>query len=181
MITQEEFLKIANNLKKAEEDDTPFVVVKDDELAVVGDANKTELKKNTYELTFRFPITDDRFKTEESRVVGNFYLTDIVYDDVFISPRKDLKIIAAAMKIIPFFKKLYEDGSLRDRTEDELYQVFISMSEEVLDSIYILVQAVMNIPDDIIDNLIPSSAVATCSKIILDYPEIFNEADVFFG
>ena len=85
------------------------------------------------------------------------------------------------MKIIPFFKKLYEDGSLRDRTEDELYQVFISMSEEVLDSIYILVQAVMNIPDDIIDNLIPSSAVATCSKIILDYPEIFNEADVFFG
>lgn len=181
MITQEEFLKIAENLKKAEEDDTPFVVVKDDELAVVGDANKTELKKNTYELTFRFPITDGRFKTENSRVIGNFYLTDITYEDVFINPRKDLKIIGAAMKIIPFFKKLYEDGSLVDRTEAELYKVFVSMSDEILDAIYVLVQSVMDVPDELIDYLMPSSAVSACSKLIVDYPEIFNEADVFFG
>lgn len=181
MITQEEFLKIANNLKKAEEDDTPFIVVKDDEVAVVGDANKTELKKNTYNLSFRFPLEDERFKTEDSKVVGSFYLTEIEFKDVFISPRKDLKIVASVMKIMPYFKKLYADGTLADRTNDELFAVFTSMSDEVLDAIYLLVQCVMGIPNDIIDNLLPSSALYACAKLIEDYPEIFNEADVFFG
>lgn len=181
MITQEEFLKIANNLKKAEEDDTPFVVVKDNEIAVVGDANKTKKKTRSYVLNFRFPISDERFKTEDSKVVGNFYLTKIEFKDVFVSPRKDLEVVAAAMKIIPYFKKLHEDGMLGDRTPDELFEVFSAMSTEILDAIYVFVGSVLGIDNSLLENLLPTSAIETLNLLMTDYPEIFNEADVFFG
>lgn len=181
MMTQEEFLKIASKLNTAEEDDTPFLVVKDDEIAVVGDANKTERKKRNYVLKFRFPLSDDRFRTDDCKIVGKFYIAEIEFTDVCITPRKDLEIVAAGMKIIPYFKKLREDGSIENRNNDELFEIFANMSTEILDAIYTFVGSVLGISGDLIDKLLPTSALVTLNLLIEDYPEIFNEADVFFG
>lgn len=54
-ITQEEILKIKDAMKKAEESESPFPILKDGELAVVGDVNDIGKKKHDYTIKFRFP------------------------------------------------------------------------------------------------------------------------------
>lgn len=181
MISQEEFLKIANNLKKAEEDDTPFVVVKDNEIAVVGDANKTQQKKRDYVISFRFPMSDQRYLTPESRIIKDCYITDIIYKDVFVNPRKDLEVIGAMMTILGYYKKIKEDGTIEDRTPEDLFKLFALMESDVVDAMYKFVSVVLGVNEELVDNMLASSVINTCSKIIEDYPEIVNEADVFFG
>ena len=54
-IKPEDMLKLSAQIKKAEEDTTPYAVVAGEEIHVVGDANKTEVKKHDYTVRFRFP------------------------------------------------------------------------------------------------------------------------------
>lgn len=181
MMTQEDFLKIANNLKQAEKDDTPFVVVKNDEIAVVGDANKTHVKRNEYIVSFRFPLSNEIYKTPESKVIGDFYITNIAYKDVFVSPRRDLTIVGAIMKLIPYFKNLVDDGTIEDKNQEELFEAFVNLEPSILDAMYNVVSAMLDVDESIVDNMMPTSVFKVCAQLIEDYPEVFNEADVFFG
>lgn len=180
MMTQEDFLKIADSLKNAEKDDTPFAVIKDDEIAVVGDANKTHVKRNEYVVSFRFPLSNEIYKTPESKVIGDFYITNIAYKDVMITPRKDLTIVGAIMKLIPYFKNLVETGEVIDKTEEELFDVFLNLKTDILDAMYNVVSTMLEIDDRIVDNMMPTSVFKVCAQLIEDYPEVFNEADLFF-
>lgn len=181
MMTQEDFLKIADTIKQAETDDTPFLVVKDEEVAVVGDANKTAQKKKDYKLKFRFPLENDKFKTPDSVVVGDVYITEITFKDVFISPRKDLEIMSSAMTILSFYRKLESDGTITDPTPETLYQIFINLSDDLVGAMYKFVAAVLNVDDSIVENMLATSVMNVCVQILRDHPEIVNEADVFFG
>lgn len=180
-ITPADLLGLNKQLQKINEDDTPFAVVKDDEIAVVGDANKTEVKKNDYTVKFRVPISMFQQKPADAVVVGSSYVFSVDFPDVTISPRSDLIIVDAIMKITPFFKKLNENGSVDDLTNEELLSVFAYAGEEVHLAIYNLVATFLQIGDEIAPYMLPFSVIGALNEIIENHPEVFNEADAFFG
>ena len=92
-----EYNEISEALDKAEEDTTPFMVVTDQDLNVVGDANKTELNKHDYKIAFRI------FKD------GKYEWIDKEFKDVYITPRNDVKVSRMLTQLMPYFKKI-EDG-----------------------------------------------------------------------
>ena len=44
-ITYEEFVEMKKKMDEAEEDTTPYAITDGDEISVVGDPNKTEIKQ----------------------------------------------------------------------------------------------------------------------------------------
>lgn len=180
-MTPGELLSINDKLKKINEDDTPFPVVKDEEVAVVGNANKTEVKKNDYTIKFRVPISAFSEKPTNATVVGPHYVFSVDFPDVAITPRSDLIIVDAIMKIAPFFKKLKENGNVEDLTDEEMLSVFAYAGEEVHLAIYNLVATFLQVGDEIGPYMLPFSVIGALNQIIDNHPEVFNEADAFFG
>lgn len=181
MLTQEQFLEMSKNLKKAEEDDTPIIALVNDEVNVVGDANKTEVKKNNYVLRFRFPKEMSQFELPTSTKIGDWFINEIEYKDVFISPRRDLKVVSAIMEIIPYFKSVSENGDLVNKSDEELITFAKNIPYEIIDAMYDIVSAFLNVDDTLVNYMSPLSVISVMGDLIRDYPEVFNEADVFFG
>lgn len=181
MLTQEQFLEMSKNLKKAEEDDTPVIALVNDELNIVGDANKTAVNKHTYTLRFRFPQEMSDYKTPESVDVGAWFINEIVYKDVFVSPRRDLKVVSAIMSIIPFFKSVSESGELTNKGSEELLEFARNLPDEIIEDMYDIVSAFLNVDESLIGYMSPFSVIDVMGSLIQDYPEVFNEADIFFG
>lgn len=176
-----DFLAISNKLKKTNEDDTPFAIVKDQEVSVVGDANKTEVKTGDYSVKFRVPQSQFEHKPEGAKEVGMYYVFSVAFDDVMITPRADLKIVDAIMKITPFFNKLKENGEIEAFEKEELLSIFISAGDEIHLAIYNLVATFLGIDDQMGEYMLPFSVIENLNKIMENHPEVFNEADVFFG
>lgn len=183
-ITFEQMKEIDKSLKEAENDDTPFLVVGDDEIAVAGDANKTERKSKTYTLNCRFPVALRDTIKEDIKItkeVGNFVFGEYTVNDVYLSPREDFRVISAISKIYPYFKKLKEDGGVEDLSEKEILELAINMEKEVRDAMYEVVGAFLQLTDEFLSCILTSSIFETLLQLIYDFPEAFNEADVFFG
>lgn len=183
-VTFEQMKEIDNSLKKAEESDNPFLVVGDDELAVVGDANKTERKSKSYTLACRFPkVLGDtiRENIKITKEVGNYVFGEYTVENVYLSPREDFRVISAISKIYPYFKKLKDDGGVEDLSEKEMLELAINMEKEVRDAMYEVVGAFLQLTDEFLCCILTSSIFETLLQLIYDFPEAFNEADVFFG
>ncbi len=176
-----DLLAISKKLKQTNEDDTPFLVMKDQEISVVGDANKTEVKKDDYSIRFRMPKNKFDEKPEGAAEVGTYYVFSIDFKGITITPRSDLKILDAVMKIIPFFNKLKENGSIEGLEKEELFSVFAQAGEAVHLAIYNLVATFLGIDDELGEYMLPFSVIGAMSQLIDNHPEVFNEADVFFG
>ncbi|MBP1045095.1 hypothetical protein I6N96_02305 [Enterococcus sp. BWM-S5] len=176
-----DFLAISDKLKKTNEDETPFAVVKDQEISVIGDANKTEVKQADYSMKFRVPQDFFEEKPEGAKEVGPFYVFSVNFEDVSITPRSDLKIVDAIMKITPFFNKLKENGDVEGFEKEELLSIFIGAGDEVHLAIYNLVATFLGIDDQLGEYMLPFSVIENLNKIMDNHPEVFNEADVFFG
>lgn len=176
-----EFLTISSNLKKTAESDVPFAVVKDQEISVIGDANKTEVKKADYAVKFRIPKSQLEQKPKEAKEVGNYYVFTVGFEDVMITPRSDLRIVDAIMKIMPFFNELKQDGEVKEFSKEELLSVFVQAGEEIHLAIYNLVATFLGIDDQMGEYMLPFSVIENLNKIMENHPEVFNEADVFFG
>lgn len=176
-ITQEEILKIKDAMKQAEESETPFPILKDGELAVVGDVNDIGKKKHDYTIKFRFPETWG-VKGEK---VGDYTITEVEYKDKFINPKRDFDIARELMNIEPFFNHLREDGSIEERTQEELAQVVFELNDEIVDSLYRIVATVLEIDDELACYMLPVSVFKAVADIISNNASAWNEADVFFG
>lgn len=173
-MTKEQYDALLEAINKAQESTRPFTVVKGDTLAVVGDANDTELKKFEYEITFKKPTYD-----EEGNLVGKTSETK-KYKNVFIAPRQQSKIVKILTMILPYFHKVNEDGSLDNYTPYELGEIFSTMDEEVYDLMYELVACVLHIPREDADYMQFSSVIGSTIKICTEFPEVVNEAESFF-
>lgn len=181
-ITKEELKKINDSIKKAEEDTTPYPVVMDGKVRVVGDANRTEVKSRDYTVKFRFPKEYEKyFEGEVSEVIGDYIIVETEYKNVHISPRSDMKILAAISKIFPFVKKLGDDGSVSEMTDAELIDMCLNMPNEIEDAMYILTASILGVDEDIRDWMLATSVFDFVSRFIDDFPEVANEADAFFG
>lgn len=169
-MTREDYDNIEQALQDAEKSDTPFLIASDDELKVVGDANKTELNLHDFEIAFRLPPEDG----------GTYRTVKKAFKNVYITPRQDTKILKAITTMMPYFKALRPTGEVEAMTEDEKIMVFSSLADEVYDAMYYMVAVVLNIDDDLKDYMVPVSVLKACAQIVRAFPEAINEADVFF-
>lgn len=173
-MTKEQYDALLGAINKAQESTRPFTVVKGDTLAVVGDANDTELKKFEYEITFKKPTYD-----EEGNLVGKTTETK-TYKNVFIAPRQQSRVVKILTMILPYFHKVNEDGSLTKYTPLELAEIFTSFDESVYDLMYELVAFVLHIPNEEADYMSWASVVGAATKICIEFPEVVNEVESFF-
>lgn len=181
-ITVADFNKVKESIQKTEESDTPYAVATGEEVLIVGDANKTDNHKHDYKVLFRFP--KDRYPTLKEKAlkeVGNFYVVELDYEDVTITPRQDTRLLTSIMTVLPFINKIKDDGSLTDFSESELVQLVKEMNDEIVDALYDIVKSTLLIDSDIVDFMLLSSVVDTVVQITYDFPEVFMEADAFFG
>lgn len=175
-MTEEQYLGIKAALDKAEETVIPFPVVNDDELAVVGDANRTELRRFEYEITFEKPVYD-----EEGTLTGDFDIQKKKYENVFVKPRMNGRIVKLLASMLPYFYKVDEKGNQVEYTQLEMIQIFGRLEESILDRMYELVAAILDIPMSDIDYMTSTSVLNTIMKFIEDNPNTAREAQLFFS
>ena len=176
-ITQAEMLKLKEAIKEAEKSETPFPILKDGELAVVGDVNDIGVKKHDYKVMFRFPKSFGI----EGKPVGDYIMTEVEFKDKFITGLQDFAVIREMVTLIPFFNNLNEDGSVTERTEEELAEIVTQLNDGIVESIYRVIAAVLEIDDEFMKYIVPMSAIHTIGEIIKNNASAWNEADVFFG
>ena len=163
-ITQDELLKIKEAAKKAEESERPFPVLKDGELAVVGDVNDIETKPHDYIVTFSFP---DSLGIEGKHKDG-YTLKEVEYKDIYVRPQDAFPISRRLMELMPIFNKINEDGSLEERSDEELASVIMQINDEVVDTCYSIVARFLKVDESIAGYMQPVSVFATVAKLIND-------------
>lgn len=181
-ITREEFEELKRRFDEAENDATPFAIVANDEVGVVGDPNKTETKKGTYTVQFGFPNTKEwkeQFKPEEIfKETDNYIGVEKTYENVFISPRRHSTILAAFTELYAFFNYIEDDGELRELKEEEI-PAALELLDDNIDAVYRAVGAVLGIDNALCEWMLHTSATYTLLKMVSDFPEIVNETDFF--
>lgn len=178
---QKDYLKIKRNIETAEEDTKPVVGVIGNDVVVNGDVNNIKIEPKDYTLHFIMPT----YMTEGTEAIdqGNGYsVLDIEYRDIFPTVQDNMKYTSALVQLLPFFKKLKEDGTIENLSDEEaLISIFDNMKDEVVDALYRLVTVVLGVDDALKKWISPFSLIATGAQIIEDFPNIINQADLFFA
>lgn len=162
----EDYMKVDDALDKAQDSDTPFAVVANGEVNVVGDANKTEVNKHDYVINFRI------FKD------GKYEWVKQEFKDIYITPRNDLKVSKMLTELLPYFRK-DENGEVKKYERHEVLSIL--EQDTLLDTLYDTVAAVLGIPANLKPYMATDSVISAAVQIIRDFPETVNEADTFFG
>ena len=171
-MTRAEFELIEGGLQEAEKDDTPFLVPAEDELVVVGDANKTEINSHDFEISFRLP-------PEEKG--GSYRVVKKKFEDVYITPRQDTKVLKALTELMQYFKAVKPSGDVNNLTPEEKLAVVEQLGDEAYDIMYDLTAFVLKIDPALKDYMTPTTVLQATLQIIKSFPEAVNEADAFFG
>ena len=176
-------------IKEAEKDDTPYIGIKDDELHVLGDPNKTEVKPADYVVLFTFPNTEEwraRAEMNGDRITktsedGRYFLCEREYKNIYLTPRRMANAVSALAQVESFLYKITDGGEVKDMTTAETLEAMNVMGGELADSTYDLVSTVLRIPYDEKDWMISSNVMLNTVKIVVNNPSAMNEADLFFG
>lgn len=168
-MTENEYREIDEAIDKAQESVVPFPVQTEDELSVVGDANKTELNKHDFKITFRIP----KDNTYVSKTVS--------FNNVYITPRQNVSILKAFTAIMPFFRKVTKEGTVTEYTDEEKREIALNFDQDVFDAMYDMVAYVLRIDQELKDYMTPASVLSATVNIMQMFPEMVNEGDTFFG
>lgn len=184
-MTEQDLMKIQELMREAEKNDTPFAIIDGDGgVSVVGDANKTELKKYSYTVKFRVPSQfASMLHGGESIVGGKYTVAKIVYPDVYISPRKDIILLNCLNDLKGFLVEVLPDGETKDRRADELAKIVMSniTNKVVLNAMYEFVGTAIGVSDALIPMMTYDSVFENFTQLISDFPELINEQDFFTG
>ena len=170
VLREEDLLKIKDAADRAADSTIPFPIVKNGNVAVAGDVNKTEINKQNFIISFRIP--DGR---------GGYLTKEVEYKDVYLTPRRALTASRLVTSLMPLFKKAKQDGSIEDYTDEELHQMVDMMDENVIDLMYKLVASVVGVNEELSEFMIPKSVLDAVQKIFYVYPDLVNTGDAFFG
>ncbi len=201
MISYEEFKKKTENeqigdlLKAAEDakdDDTPYVAIVDDDINVLGNPNKTEVKKHDYTVEFALPNTEQNkamLKNANIKIEAeseNYLVIKREYKDMYVVARRATDIIEAFTRVQTFINKVTvrkEDGELEVaiRTEDEMLDIMAELNTDVEDAMYRAVGTFFGLSEAEADNIILPSAIFNTIMIAVNNPEVMNGSEVFFG
>lgn len=171
-MTNEEYTKLSDAIDKAEESTIPFIIPSDDEIVIAGDANKTQINPYDFKIRFRVPEEKD----------GNIHLVvkEVEYKNVFIKPRNDAEIVKLGTDLMPFFRKVDEDGNIVKYTKEEIYSILTELSDEIYSRMYNLVGKVVGVSPDLVEYMTLDSVFTACMNIFNQYPEAVNEMEAFF-
>lgn len=178
----DDMLKTQGAIEKAREDDTPFPVVTDEGLHVVGDVNKTEAKSHDYSVRFRFPkeMAENLDSKDIIREIGDYVEVRMEFNDVHIKPRYDIDISAAIVSILPYFYSINEETKkVGKRSKDEMVMLVKDMCKEIGDDLYHLVAVVLGVDKSIEEYMEWNDVVEVVTRLPQDFPEVFNESGVF--
>ncbi len=168
-----DFNAIKEGVEAAQTDTTPFLIP-GDEPTVVGDANKTQINAHDFEITFRIPQQMEDGSIKQIKKTQE-------YKSVYITPRMDSTVAKLLTKLMPFIYKTNEDGTVTPYTEEEFKNITIDYSQDIMDVMYETVGTVLKINRQLWDFMLPESVETASLKIILQIPELTNEAETFFG
>ena len=115
-------LKDANDaILKTDESDRPYLVKHDDETMVIGNANNTEVKKSDFKIQFRFEKDELESIPKEAKVINKrWVLIEKEFNDIFIAPKDDMKVVEACFNIYPFFAWYQEMQESKDNDVKEI-------------------------------------------------------------
>ena len=159
MISIDQLGELKGAVEKAREDDTPYIGIKDDELHILGDPNKTEVKAADYVVHFAFPNTDEwRTRAEangdeigKTTEDGRYFLAKRTYKNVYLTPRRMGAVVSALAQIESFLYKIMDNGEIKEMSYDEM------------------------------EWMLPANTMENAVKIARNNPSAVNEADLFFG
>lgn len=188
MVKAEQLGELKGAIEKAREDDTPYIGIKDDELHILGNPNKTEVKAADYVVHFAFPNTeewraratamgDEIGKTTDD---GRYFLAKRKFKDVYLTPRRMGAVVTALAQIESFLYKITENGEIKDVSYDEMVQIMTVMNGELSDATYEVVATVLRIPYEEMEWMLPLNTMENAVKIARNNPSAVNEADLFF-
>lgn len=182
-VTTQDMLDIQASMNEAHKDDTPFAVVADNGVNVIGNANKTEVKSHDYNVRFRFPksMAEGIDPKDIVQTVGDYVIVNMEFTDVHIKPRNDVDINAAIVQILPYFKNMNEDLSVTDKTQEELIQLVKTVNDDIGLDIYDVVAAILDVDKSLKDYMLFTDVLEVLKRMPQDFPEVFNEAESFFG
>ena len=189
MVSIDQLGELKGAIEKAREDDTPYIGIKDDELHILGDPNKTEVKAADYVVLFGFPNTEEwrnRATTmgdEIGRTTddGMYFLAKRTFKNVYLSPRRMGAVVTTLAQIESFLFKTTENGEVKELTYEEMVSLATVMNGELSDATYDLVATVLRIPYDEMEWMLPLNTIENAVKIAYNNPSAVNEADLFFG
>ena len=179
-------LKLA--IKEAEKDDTPYIGIKDDEIHVLGDPNKTEVKAADYVVHFAFPNTEEwraRAKNKGDEIGkttddGRYFLAKRTFRDVYLTPRRMGAVVTTLAEIESFLYKITDNGEIKEMDYNEMVSLMTVMNGELSDATYELVATVFRIPYEEMEWMLPLNTIENAVKIAINNPSAVNEADLFF-
>lgn len=188
MITLDQLDELKDAYKEAEKDETPYIGIKDEELHVLGDPNKTEIKPADYVVRFAFPNTEEyRAKAEaygdkigKETEDGRYFLSERTYKGVYLTPRRMGAVVSTLAQIESFLFKITENGELKDLSYEEMQELLVVMNGELSDATYELVATVLRIPFEDMEWMLPLNTIENAVKIAKNNPSAVNEADLFF-
>lgn len=183
MITQKDFMKLKDARERAlTENDTPYLVVNNDELHVAGNANKTQVVKKDYIMSFLFPNEwKDRFDPKDILKEGaTHFMVEMEYPDVTITPRNHVDAITALVELEPFFNKIMDDGDVKDLTPEDIRDILRYMNEEMRTALYHAVGTILKVDKSIEDYMNILDVIMVAAFIMRDFPEAINEANALF-
>lgn len=169
--------EISEAIETADETSKPYLVPTKDTLNVVGDATKIEVAPKDYTLEFRFPI--EYAKKLNGEIRNGMCVKEIDFKNVFPKPINQMTHIQMLIKLFPFFREI-RDGEVETPTKEQLREMIMSFTQEIVDIMYEFVASVLEIDDSLKDNISPMSVIMTTLAIMKDFPELTAEADAFF-
>ena len=118
-ISLNDILKIEDAIDTARDDDTPYAVYGRDDtevIEVIGDPNKTEVKKSNYNIKFRYTLEELNGNIPEGAevIARRFVVFNHKFEDITLNPAKDLTVVSCMMDILPFFAELESTFEQRD-------------------------------------------------------------------
>ena len=188
MISIDQLDELKQAMKEAENDDTPYIGIKDNELHVLGDPNKTEVKSADYVVRFAFPNNEEwRARAEangdkigKTTEDGSYFLAEREYRNVYLTPRRVGAVLTTLERIMSFMYRITENGEIKELTYDETVDLMQAMNGELSDATYDVVATVLCIPFEEIDFMLPLNTFENAVKIAKNNPSAINEADLFF-
>ena len=189
MISIDQLGELKGAIEKAREDDTPYIGIKDDEIHVLGDPNKTEIKAADYVVHFAFPNTEEwRNRAEglgdkigKTTDDGRYFLATREYKNVYLSPRRMGAVVTTLAQVESFLYKIMDNGEIKDLSYDEMVSLATVMNGELSDATYELVATVLRIPYEEMEWMLPLNTIENAVTIAVNNPSAVNEADLFFG
>lgn len=189
MLQVEQLDDLKQAIKEAEQDDTPYIGIKDDEIHVLGNPNKTEIEAADYVVHFAFPNTEEWRRRAEANgdEIGQttednrYFLCKRRYKNVYISPRRMGGLVSALAQIESFIYKITDNGEVKELSYDEMMSMATVMNGELSDATYDVVATVLRIPYEEMEWMLPINAIENAVKIAKNNPSAVNEADLFFG